>query len=127
MNRQTYSPIVELRRYTLHPRRREELIELFDRQFVETQEAVGIQVIGQFRNIDDPDQFVWLRGFNDMSAREQSLNAFYSGPIWKSHRDAANATRITFSSYASPTQPLDSRLRMSLDSLQAAHQHVMDL
>ena len=94
MNRQTYSPIVELRQYTLHPRRRKELIELFDRQFVETQEAVGIQVIGQFRNIDDPDQFVWLRGFNDMSAREQSLNAFYSGPIWKSHRDAANATMI---------------------------------
>ena len=94
MNRQTHSPIVELRQYTLHPGKRESLIELFDREFVETQEAVGIQVIGQFRNLDDPDQFVWLRGFNDMSAREQSLNAFYSGPVWKAHRDAANATMI---------------------------------
>ena len=92
MNARTYSPIIELRQYTLQPGRRDELIELFDREFVETQEAVGIQVIGQFRNIDDPDQFVWLRGFNDMSAREQSLHAFYSGPIWKAHRDAANAT-----------------------------------
>jgi hypothetical protein len=70
------------------------LIELFDREFVETQEAVGIQVIGQFRNLDDPDQFVWLRGFNDMSARAQSLAAFYGGPIWKAHREAANATMI---------------------------------
>jgi hypothetical protein len=70
------------------------LIALFDREFVETQEAVGIQVIGQFRNLDDPNQFVWLRGFNDMSAREQSLNAFYSGPVWKTHRDAANVTMI---------------------------------
>jgi len=94
MNRQTHSPIVELRQYTLHPGKRESLIELFDHEFVETQEAVGIQVIGQFRNLDDPDQFVWLRGFNDMSAREQSLNAFYSGPVWKAHRDAANATMI---------------------------------
>jgi len=94
MNRQTYSPIVELRQYTLHPGKRDELIELFDREFVETQEAVGIQVIGQFRNLDDPNQFVWLRGFNDMSAREQSLNAFYGGPIWRAHRDAANATMI---------------------------------
>jgi hypothetical protein len=29
-----------------------------------------------------------------MSAREQSLNTFYSGPVWKAHRDAANATMI---------------------------------
>ena len=94
MNAQTHSPIVELRQYTLHAGRRDDLIELFDREFVETQEAVGIQVIGQFRNLDDPDQFVWLRGFNDMSARAQSLNAFYSGPIWKTHREAANATMI---------------------------------
>jgi quinol monooxygenase YgiN len=94
MKTQTYSPIVELRQYTLHPGQRDTLIELFDREFVETQEAVGMQVIGQFHNLDDADQFVWLRGFNDMEAREQSLNAFYSGPVWKAHRDAANATMI---------------------------------
>ena len=94
MNTRTYSPIVELRQYTLHPGRRDELIKLFDREFVETQEAVGIQVIGQFYDLDDPDRFVWLRGFNDMAAREQSLHAFYGGPVWKAHRDAANATMI---------------------------------
>lgn len=94
MNAKTHSPIVELRQYTLHEGRRDELIELFDREFVETQEAVGIQVIGQFRNLDDVNQFVWLRGFNDMSAREQSLKAFYGGPVWKAHREAANATMI---------------------------------
>ena len=94
MNAQTHSPIVELRQYTLHPGRRDDLIELFDREFVETQEAVGIQVIGQFYDLDDPDRFVWLRGFNDMAARAQSLAAFYGGPIWKAHRYAANATMI---------------------------------
>ena len=94
MKNLTYSPIVELRRYTLRPGRRDDLIELFDREFVESQEAVGIQVIGQFHDLNDADQFVWLRGFNDMSAREHSLHAFYSGPVWKTHRDAANATMI---------------------------------
>jgi len=94
MNRQIYSPIVELRMYTLHPGRRDELIRLFEREFVETQEAVGIQVLGQFYDLDDLNQFVWLRGFNDMAARAQSLTAFYDGPIWKSHREAANATMI---------------------------------
>ena len=94
MSRLTYSPIVELRMYTLHPGKRDELIRLFEREFIETQEAVGIQVIGQFYDLDDPDRFIWLRGFHDMSARAESLDAFYSGPVWKAHREAANATMI---------------------------------
>jgi hypothetical protein len=86
--------VVELRQYTLHPGRRDTLIELFDREFVETQEAVGIRVIGQFRDLDDPDRFVWLRGYADMPARGQALPRFYDGPVWAAHRDAANATMI---------------------------------
>lgn len=89
-----FSPIVELRQYTLHPGARETLIDVFDREFVETQEACGMKVIGQFRDIDDPDRFVWLRGFADMPSRAQALAAFYGGPVWKTHREAANATMI---------------------------------
>ncbi|MGH8145177.1 MAG: NIPSNAP family protein [Rhodanobacteraceae bacterium] len=86
--------VIELRQYTLHPGARETLIELFDREFIETQEAVGAAVIGQFRDLDRPDYFVWLRGFSDMHARRQALTAFYGGPVWKAHRDVANATMI---------------------------------
>ncbi len=49
-------------------------------------------VIGQFRDVDDPDRFVWLRSFPDMTARAESLQAFYGGPVWKANRDVANAT-----------------------------------
>ncbi len=91
---QTYSPIVELRHYTLHPGQRETLIELFDREFLEGQESVGIKVIGQFRNLDNTNSFVWLRGFDDMQTRQQALTNFYAGPIWQAHRNAANATMI---------------------------------
>jgi hypothetical protein len=87
-------PVVELRQYRLHPGRRDALIALFDREFVETQEACGVTVIGQFRDLDDPDRFVWLRGFPDMAARTAALEAFYGGPVWAAHRDAANATMI---------------------------------
>jgi hypothetical protein len=87
-------PIVELRQYTLHPGMRDVLVELFDRELVETQEAVGMRVIGQFRDLDDPDRFVWLRGFPDMPARAESLAAFYGGPTWKAHREAANSTMV---------------------------------
>ena len=86
--------VMELRRYTLHPGARETLIELFDRELVEPQEAVGLQVLGQFRDLDEPDSFVWLRGFRDMAARARGLAAFYGGPVWREHRDAANATMV---------------------------------
>jgi quinol monooxygenase YgiN len=88
------SGVVELRQYTLKPGRRDELIALFEREFVESQEAEGIDLIGTFRDLDDPDRFVWLRGFPDREARAKSLAAFYGGPIWKAHRNAANDTMI---------------------------------
>jgi len=87
-------PIVELRQYTLHRNRRDDLIELFDRAFIEPQEAQGMRVIGQFRDLDDPDRFVWLRGFDDMERRRDALAAFYGGPVWQAHRSAANATMV---------------------------------
>ncbi|MER6999429.1 NIPSNAP family protein [Streptomyces sp. NPDC000410] len=87
-------PVVELRQYTLHPGQRDVLIDLFDQEFVETQEAVGMTVLGQFRDLDDPDRFVWLRGFDDMPRRADALESFYGGPVWHAHRDRANATMI---------------------------------
>ena len=88
------SPIVELRQYTLHPNRRDVLIELFERALIEPQEDVGMKIIGQFIDRDDPDRFVWLRGFADMKSRREGLAAFYGGPVWQAHRDDANATMI---------------------------------
>lgn len=69
--------VVELRQYTLQPGKREVLVDLFDREFVETQEAVGIRLYGQFRDMDDPNRFVFVRGFRDMVSRAEALRAFY--------------------------------------------------
>ena len=88
------SPVVELRQYTLHPGRRDTLIELFEREFLESQEATGMHVLGQFRDLDAPERFVWLRGFDDMERRRAALESFYGGPVWHAHRDAANATMV---------------------------------
>lgn len=86
--------VVELRRYALHPGRRDTLIDLFERAFVESQEACGMRLLGQFREVDDDDRFVWLRGFADMRSRADALARFYGGPVWKAHRDVANATML---------------------------------
>jgi hypothetical protein len=86
--------IVELRQYLLKRGRRDELIELFDRELVESQEAVGMRIIGQFRDVDRVNHFVWLRGFTDQVARQQALTSFYGGPVWREHGRAAAATMI---------------------------------
>ena len=87
-------PIVELRQYRLHPGKRDALIELFEREFIESQEVLGMSILGTFRDLDDRDRFVWLRGFTDMPSRARALDAFYSGPVWQAHRNAANATMV---------------------------------
>lgn len=86
--------VIELRQYELQPGRREELLELFETHLLEPQEEVGMRVLAQFRDLDRPDWFVWLRGFEDMVQRTAALEAFYLGPVWRRHRDAANATMI---------------------------------
>jgi hypothetical protein len=94
VNAQACCPVVELRQYTLKSGQRDVLIDLFEREFIESQEATGMKVIGTFRDLNNPDRFVWLRGFSNMAARAQALQEFYGGPVWKAHRDAANATMI---------------------------------
>jgi quinol monooxygenase YgiN len=89
--------IVELRRYALKPGARDTLIELFDRELVETQEEVGMEILGQFRDLDDPDSFVWIRRFRDMRTRRRALDAFYGGPVWKQHGPTANVTMLDVS------------------------------
>jgi hypothetical protein len=37
---------------------------------------------------------VWMRGFPDMPTRAEALAAFYGGPVWQAHREAAVATMI---------------------------------
>jgi hypothetical protein len=90
----TCCDVVELRRYTLHPGKRDTLIDLFDAQFVEPQEELGTHVVGQFRDRGADDVFVWFRGFTSMGERRRCLEEFYGGPVWKEHREAANATMI---------------------------------
>ncbi|HEV7372836.1 NIPSNAP family protein [Arenibaculum sp.] len=92
---ETCSPVVDLRQYTLHPGTLDSFVELFDREFVETQEAAGMRIIGQFRDLGDPNRFVWMRGFPDMPSRAAALASFYgAGDAWRTHGGTANSMMI---------------------------------
>ncbi len=86
--------VVELRQYTLHAGARQTLISLFESDFIKPQEALGMRVFGPFSDLDDPNRFVWMRGFPDMAERKRMLASFYGGPVWKAHSEAANATML---------------------------------
>jgi hypothetical protein len=89
------SPIIDLRQYTLYPGTRDAFVELFDREFVETQEAAGMRIIGQFRDMGDPNRFVWMRGFSDMPSRERALTSFYMhGEAWQQYSEIARSMMI---------------------------------
>ncbi|MDH0866344.1 NIPSNAP family protein [Mitsuaria sp. GD03876] len=83
-------PVYELRQYKIVKGERDRFMRLFDEAFVDSQEAVGMRLYGQFADLDDPDRFVWIRGFDDMAARERTLNDFYFGPVWQARRGEAN-------------------------------------
>jgi hypothetical protein len=83
-------PVLELRQYKIFSGRRERMIEVFDGKLIEGQEEVGMRVLGQFRDLDDPNRFTWMREFPNMEARGRALTEFYTGPVWKAHRGEAN-------------------------------------
>jgi hypothetical protein len=90
----TQAGVLELRQYTLRGGQRDALIELFENKFIEPQNAAGARVIGTFRDLDDPDRFVWIRGFASMADRQTALEAFYKDPVWLANRATAAATMV---------------------------------
>jgi len=90
VNTQPRHSVIELRQYKIVEGQRDAMIERFEENLIDGQEAVGLHVLGQFRDIDDPNRFTWIRGFADMDARAKGLNSFYYGPVWQKHRESVN-------------------------------------
>ena len=86
--------VLELHQDTLQPGTREVAINLFDQYLVEGQEQCAIRVVGQFRDLDDQNRFVWLRSFADMTRRPRALTDFYGGLAWKQHGVVATSTTL---------------------------------
>lgn len=84
--------VFELRDYTCRPGRRDDLVEMFERLFLDAQDAGGAHVAATFRDLDREDRWVWIRCFEDMVSRRRALSAFYTSALWLKHRAACNAT-----------------------------------
>ena len=84
--------VIELRNYLVRHGRRDEFINLFEENFTRSQNILGGYILGQYRVKRADDNFFWIRGFKDMTARHKFLNDFYySSPSWKQHKSEANS------------------------------------
>jgi hypothetical protein len=74
--------LLEIRRYTIVPGRRDEFAAWFDEEVLPLFESLGIDVVGQFVSEDDPDAFVYLRRFADAAERDRRYAALDADPVW---------------------------------------------
>lgn len=82
--------LFELRSYVAHAGKRDELIDMFERIFLDAYESSGASIVGTFRSLDDPDRWVWIRAFADAVGRGLALRAFYEGEVWMLNAEACD-------------------------------------
>lgn len=81
--------VLELRNYLIKPEQRDNYINFFESEFKDTLNAKGNYILGQYRVKNAPDNFLWIRGFENMQAREEGYKAFYASKQWKDNSDVA--------------------------------------
>jgi NIPSNAP len=86
--------VLELRNYLLKRGATADFMRYFEEHFLESQRNEGMDPLGQFEVVGQPDRFVWIRAFEDMEARHRGLTGFYGGAFWLGHRDEANAMML---------------------------------
>src|SRR4030095_4660041 len=62
---------LELRNYVTKTGKRDEFIAYFEENFIDSQNALGGFVLGQFRVKGAEDNFFWIRGYRDMAERSR--------------------------------------------------------
>jgi hypothetical protein len=80
--------IVEVRTYRIKPGRRAEFINFFEARSVPALQSLGMKILGPLLDLENPDTFVFLRGFPSLEERDRMKDAFYEGPLWKGELEA---------------------------------------
>lgn len=80
--------IVEVRTYRVKAGRRDEFIEFFESRAIPALRSFGMTVLGPLLDLENPNKFVWLRGFPSLEERERMKDAFYGGKLWTDELEA---------------------------------------
>jgi hypothetical protein len=80
--------IVEVRKYTIKPGMRAKFIEFFETRSVPAMQEVGMEITGPLLDVENPDVFVFLRGFPSIEERDRMKKEFYEGKLWLNELEA---------------------------------------
>lgn len=73
--------IFELRIYRFHPGQKKKFLAAF-RRARRFMGKYGVTFVGAWENQDREDEFLWLRSFASMRARERALEKYYGSREW---------------------------------------------
>jgi hypothetical protein len=82
VGRMAESHVLELRQYRIAPGQRARFGKFFRERTLEAQARSGMNVCGQFDDLDDENVFVWFRGFPDLAERDRRKADFYQSAYW---------------------------------------------
>lgn len=74
--------IIEVRTYRLRPAARPAFLSFFRSDVLPRMQQVGMEVVGAFASVTDPDTFAYIRTFPSLEVREQQYRAFYTSEDW---------------------------------------------
>jgi hypothetical protein len=80
--------IVEVRKYTIKTGLRAKFIEFFETRAVPAMREVGMEIVGPLLDVENPDVFVFLRGFPSLEERDRMKKEFYEGELWINELEA---------------------------------------
>jgi len=74
--------LVEIRKYEIEPGRRDEFVDWFETSVLPAMERAGMKILGVFVDVEDPDVFFYLKGFESEAERDRINADFYDGDLW---------------------------------------------
>ena len=74
--------IFELRIYRINSGQRDQWVDLMDRTIIPFQIKMGMTVLGSFISMDNPDEYIWIRRFNNEEERQRLYDAVYGSDTW---------------------------------------------
>lgn len=76
------SPVIEIRQYRIAQGQRARFAKFFVERSLPPLLRYGMAVYGQFDDVDDETNFVWLRGFPSLVERDCRKAEFYGSKLW---------------------------------------------
>lgn len=72
----------ELRFYPIYPGKMNEWLKQMKDVVIPYQASMGMDFVGSFISLDNPDEYIWIRRFENDEERKRIYRAMYENDVW---------------------------------------------